>query len=98
MVCVDPSRGCVPVSIFGLGTIDPAASAFLTPERVANDRFTRNVAGASLSGQMFDLPAGPVAVALGVEYRKDAYAFRPSPQDIAGEYGTGFAKSDFGRI
>ncbi|WP_447756142.1 TonB-dependent receptor domain-containing protein [Sphingopyxis fribergensis] len=89
VVCVDPSRGCVPVSIFGLGTIDPAASAFLTPERVANDRFTRNVAGASLSGQMFDLPAGPVAVALGVEYRKDAYAFRPSPQDIAGEYGTG---------
>lgn len=89
VVCVDPSRGCVPVSIFGLNTINPQASTFLTPDRISNDRFTRQVAGASLSGQLFELPAGAVGMALGAEYRKDKYSFQPSPQDIAGEYGTG---------
>lgn len=89
VVCVDPSRGCVPTNIFGFNTITPEAGAFLTPPRVSDDEFERQVIGASLSGTPITLPGGDVAVALGVEYRKDRYRFEPSPQDLAGEYGPG---------
>jgi outer membrane receptor protein involved in Fe transport len=72
VVCRTQTLGCVPVNIFGTGSISPEAGTFLTPVRESNDRFVRKVAGASLSGAIFDLPAGPVAVALGTEYRKDS--------------------------
>lgn len=87
VVCRNQSLGCVPVNVFGIGSITPAAGKFLTPPRVSDDRFVRQVAGASLSGVLFELPAGPVSVALGTEYRKDSYLFHPSPLDLAGEYG-----------
>jgi outer membrane receptor protein involved in Fe transport len=87
VVCRDTSRGCVAASIFGFNSITPAAASFLTPPRVSNDIFTRQVAGASLSGTLFSLPRGPVAVAVGTEYRKDRYEFFASPQDLANEYG-----------
>ncbi|RYD44586.1 MAG: TonB-dependent receptor [Sphingomonadales bacterium] len=87
VVCRSGVPGCVPVSIFGLGSITPEAGAYLTPTRSSNDIFERQVAGASLSGVLFDLPAGPVAVALGVEYRKDSYQATPSAMDLNKEYG-----------
>lgn len=87
LVCVNPTGGCVPASIFGLGSINPESAAFLTPQRAHYDTFDRTVAGASMSGTLFDLPAGAVSTAVGVEYRKDEYAFQPSPMDVAGDYG-----------
>lgn len=87
VVCRNQTLGCVPVNIFGLDTITPEAGVFITPVRASDDRFTRTVMGASLSGTLFDLPAGPVAVALGTEYRKDDFVFNPSPLDLAREYG-----------
>ena len=89
VVCRTQILGCVPVNIFGLNAISPEAGVFLTPIRRSEDEFVRQVAGASISGTLLELPAGPVAVALGTEYRKDRYAFTPSAQDLAGEYGTG---------
>jgi outer membrane receptor protein involved in Fe transport len=77
----------VPVNIFGFGSISPQAGTFLTPPRVSSDLFERKVAGASIAGSLFNLPAGPVAVAVGVEYRDDAYESFPSPLDLANEYG-----------
>lgn len=87
VVCRSGVPGCVPVSIFGLSSITPAAGSYLTPTRTSNDIFERQVAGASLSGTLFDLPAGPVGVAVGVEYRKDSYQSTPSAMDLNKEYG-----------
>ncbi|KTE02418.1 TonB-dependent receptor [Sphingopyxis sp. H038] len=87
VVCRSGVPGCVPVSIFGLGSISPQAGVYLTPPRTSHDIFERQVAGASLSGTLFDLPAGPVAVAVGVEYRKDSYQSTPSAMDLNKEYG-----------
>jgi outer membrane receptor protein involved in Fe transport len=87
VVCRNAILGCVPVNIFGFNSITPQAGTFLTPPRVSSDLFERKVAGASLSGSLFDLPAGPVAIALGVEYRDDQYESFPSPLDLANEYG-----------
>jgi iron complex outermembrane recepter protein len=87
VVCRVQISGCVPTSLFGVGSISPASAAFLTPERDSHDEFTRRVAGGSLSGTLLDLPAGPVPLALGTEYRSDHYADFVSPFDLDGEYG-----------
>lgn len=87
LACVNPASGCVPASIFGLGSIDAAAAAFLTPQRASYEIFDRTVAGATISGTMFDLPAGSVSLAFGAEYRRDEYRFQPSPMDVSGDYG-----------
>lgn len=87
IVCRVQTLGCVPVSIFGLDTISPEAGEYLTPTRAHNETFERRVAGASLSGEPVQLPAGPVSVAVGTEYRKEIYDFNPSPLDLANEYG-----------
>ncbi len=86
-VCRNQILGCVPTSIFGLNAITPEAAAFLTPPRESTEAFTRKIAGGSLSGSLGHLPAGPVAVAMGMEYRQDSYDFLPSPMDLANEYG-----------
>lgn len=87
IVCAVQVSGCVPTSLFGVGSISPAAAAFLTPERDSHDEFTRRVAGGSVSGTLLNLPAGPVALAVGTEYRSDFYADFVSPEDAAMEYG-----------
>ena len=93
IVCRSGATGCVPINIFGTGGISAAAKAFLVPERDSLAIFRRTVGGASLSGSLFNLPAGEVATAVGVEYRKDKYSSTPSPFDRAGEYGSASARS-----
>ncbi len=87
VVCVDPSNGCVPVGVFGYGSITPDAVAFLAPSRASYDIFERQVANATISGDAFQLPAGPLGVALGVEYRSDNYDSFPNALEQQGEYG-----------
>jgi len=79
--------GCVPVNPFGIGAITPAAGDFVSTPRTSREIFDRRVAGASLTGELFSLPAGRVGVAVGAEYRKDDYSFEPGATDLAGEYG-----------
>lgn len=38
----------------------------------------------SISGSLFDLPAGAVQVALGVDYRRETYSFNGSPAAVTG--------------
>jgi outer membrane receptor protein involved in Fe transport len=66
------SQGCVPVNIFGQGTITPAALAYLTAEQTFQTTITQQVAQANLSGSLFELPAGPLGIAIGAEYRKES--------------------------
>ena len=69
--------GCVPVNIFGTDTLTPAMANFLSVNTTTESRFRRTVAGGSLSGDMFELPAGKVATAFGVEYRRDSFNINP---------------------
>ena len=88
IVCVTPVLGCVPVNPFGIGSISPAAAAFISPARSSSDLFERTVAGASLAGEFLTLPGGPVSAAVGIEYREDEYQFMPGATDLAREYGS----------
>jgi outer membrane receptor protein involved in Fe transport len=68
---------CVPVNIFGTNTLTPEQANFLSVNTTTDNQFTRKIAGAQLAGDLFELPAGPIAVALGAEYREDAFSTRP---------------------
>ena len=73
-ICRDPNariQGCVPVNIFGLNTMSPEAVDYIeAPGSLAT--FTRQrVLGMNLSGEVLELPAGPLGIAVGAEYREE---------------------------
>ena len=78
-ICVDASaraQGCVPINVYGLnpdGTtkISQAAVDWLATNLVRDSKQTMQVAAADVEGTLFSLPAGPVQVSLGAEYRKE---------------------------
>lgn len=73
-VCADANaraQGCAPVNIFGQNTISSQALAYLNAEQTFQTRVTQQVVQGNISGSIFDLPAGPVGVAIGGEYRRE---------------------------
>ncbi|MCI1729605.1 MAG: TonB-dependent receptor [Chiayiivirga sp.] len=81
----DPA--CVPLDIFsGPGAITPAMLAYIQPiirDTSSNDL---QLLSANLSGDLFNLPAGAVAFATGVEHRRLSGAYTPDGLTVAGEY------------
>jgi len=77
--------GCVPVNIFGTDTLTPAMADFLSVNTGRSDQFIRTGAGASVAGDLFELPAGPVASALGVEWRREEYDSLPAEIALSGD-------------
>ncbi|MEQ3528079.1 TonB-dependent receptor [Pseudoalteromonas sp. XMcav11-Q] len=65
------SQGCVPINLFGEGSITPEAADYIR----ANPSITTDIDQVTVSGfvtgDLFELPAGAVASAFGFEYRKD---------------------------
>lgn len=87
-VCRDPAAraaGCVPLNLFGTYAATPEALAYF--DYTANRKVvnTQQVGGLQLTGKPFDLPAGPVQVALGAEYRRESVNVTPDPRQAAGE-------------
>ena len=80
--CRNPIRGCVPVNVFGTDVLTPEMVEFLRTERVDDQRFERTVAGATLAGDLFELPAGTVATAFGAEYRKESIRIVPNEAQL----------------
>ena len=73
-VCADPSNGCVPASLFGPGSISPAAVAFIAARIKQGRNRGQFVGAATLTGDTGDfltLPAGAIDFALGAEYRQE---------------------------
>lgn len=78
-------RGCVPVNIFGTDVLTPEMVEYLKTDSVTDYRFRRRVAGASVAGDLFELPAGAVATAFGMEYRKESQTVRPNDALLRGD-------------
>ncbi len=79
------TNGCVPLNIFGgVGSITPAMLAFISfDERSRSDQKLQDYT-ANLTGDLFDLPGGPVGFAVGYEHRYQAGSFTPDPIIQAG--------------
>lgn len=83
--------GCRLIDFFGPNSLTDADVAYISVDN-AKDKtvFTRNAASASITGPIFQLPAGAVSVAVGAEYRKDSFRYQPDDirrrGDLAGFY------------
>jgi iron complex outermembrane receptor protein len=53
------------------GNYSAAETAFLFGRETGTTEYTQTLANGTLSGDLFELPAGPVGVALGFEWRKE---------------------------
>jgi len=72
IVCRDPANGCVPLNILGVGVASPEAIDWVTGTARRDSRITQSVASASIQGEPFSTWAGPVSIAVGGEYRREA--------------------------
>jgi outer membrane receptor protein involved in Fe transport len=88
IVCADAvarANGCVPINIFGGATPSAEAMNYIMPGKGPYQRTRQNqdVASFNVSGTPVDLWAGPLALAFGVEWRREEYRVR------ADAYGNG---------
>ena len=76
---------CVPFNLFGgFGSITPAMINFVSFEQNDSSSQSQFDATANLSGDLFELPGGPLGLAVGLEYRKLKGRFDPDPIVAAG--------------
>ncbi len=64
--------GCVPLDIYGPGKLTAEMIKYIETQSLRNARQTQSVVSANLSGTLFELPAGPLQVSLGMESRREA--------------------------
>jgi outer membrane receptor protein involved in Fe transport len=92
--------GCVPLNIFGEGVADPAAIDWIGYRMVDRSKINQHVVSGSLSGDLgalFELPGGPLAWAVGAEYRKEKSVYNPDPileQELL--WGWGYVTDEVG--
>jgi iron complex outermembrane receptor protein len=67
-----PTNGCVPINLFGQGSPSAAASRYVTGTSMLAADFRQDAAALNITGEPFSVPAGPVSVAAGLEYRKES--------------------------
>jgi len=80
---------CQPANPFGIGNISAAAQNFVAPFRAQRDEIEQTVYSAIFSGdtsRFFSLPAGPIGLAFGAEYREEESNARPDLFEQAGFY------------
>lgn len=63
--------GCVPIDIFGPGTLTPDMISFVALTTTDTESFEQLRFAANITGTAFELPGGPIGIAAGYEYRKD---------------------------
>ncbi len=82
-----PNSGCVPVNILGANAVSPEAAAWIMADSLSRSKLTQNVFQAFVSGNTeawFELPAGGVGYAAGVEWREEESRSNPALEDQRG--------------
>ena len=86
------ANSCVPLNIFGV--ITPEMADYIRHFAPDEHRTTMLNVGANVTGTLFDLPAGPLGVATGVEFRREAALDRPSEAtNLPAEFVTGINRT-----
>jgi outer membrane receptor protein involved in Fe transport len=68
----NPSSNCLPYDPMGLNVNSQATLNYLLGSPHRYQRFTQDVTAATLRGEPFNIWAGPVSIAVGVEHRREA--------------------------
>lgn len=83
IVCRDVAAraaGCVPTSVFGYGAVNAAAANWFNTTSFSESKIKQRVAGTSVANSnLYDLPAGGLGFAAGVEYRHEQSDSMPDP-------------------
>lgn len=72
-------------NIFGLQPVSAACSTFISRTEVNVTRLSQANVEANLTGTLFNLPAGALKFAAGVDYRQNDYSFQPDSQITTGQ-------------
>ena len=88
VVCANATAraaGCQPLNIIGGGAVPADTLSYVIPENgpFQHTRQTQDAFSASMSGEPLTLPSGPVSLAFGLEWRREAYKV------VADPYGNG---------
>ena len=86
-ICADANAralGCVPINLFGYNTVSPEALKYVIAPGSLTTSITQKLAGGSISGEYFDLPAGKIGWAAGFEWRDEQSSAVPDPLTQAG--------------
>jgi len=91
----DPA--CVPFNPFGIGVNDAKAISYINGVSYRYETLKQNVGAVSVSGEPFELWAGPVSVAFGAEHRTESVNGIASARDENTEYFAGNYKASKGK-
>jgi iron complex outermembrane recepter protein len=78
------ANGCVPVNIFGVGTISPEAAAYIRADSTFRSVVRQDVVLGYVTGSFGGLPAGDIGVVIGGEYRRDASSLQTDEETRTG--------------
>jgi outer membrane receptor protein involved in Fe transport len=81
------AQGCVPINVFGYNSISPEALAYVTAPGLLATFTSQALAGFAVNGEPLDMPAGPLGIAAGFEYRKEKSRSEFDPLQQAGLNG-----------
>jgi len=86
-ICIDAQarkQGCVPINVFGFNSISADALKYVIAPSMLATFTTQKLAGGTVRGEPFTLPAGPVGMAAGVEFREEYSRSEFDPLQQAG--------------
>lgn len=76
------AAGCVPINLFGSGSPSAEAIDYVTGDSIGKSVYTQKAAALNFRGDLFSTWAGPVAVAIGAEYRSEAHKVTADPISV----------------
>jgi outer membrane receptor protein involved in Fe transport len=84
--CYDPSGGCVPLNVFGEGSLSAEAADFIRHADYVNvTERTNKLASVFVTGSLLDTWAGPLDIAVGMEWRSDDTHFESDDALFSGD-------------
>ncbi|HEY4368935.1 MAG TPA: TonB-dependent receptor [Steroidobacteraceae bacterium] len=99
----DPTNGCAPLNVFGVGNASPEAIAYVNAVARAGGNalygdLNQKVGSISVQGPLpFGFEAGQISSAFGIEYRQEEGMQRASPAAQASTFQLGNFKNFYGK-
>lgn len=78
------AQGCLPLNVFGRGIYSEAAYDWVSTDAMRRSSIEQHVVAATVSGDVYELPAGYITSAFSAEYRKEGAKTLPDPAMRAG--------------
>lgn len=102
LVCADPYavlQGCVPLNMFGEGTITPEAADFVFVPAKAAGQAEQFVLSTTFTGELpLELPGGLMGLAVGAEYREETGSYSPGDMAQIGASSTNKSEPTYGKL